>query len=96
MSENTNLIEVIRDEMRGGFMMVADEIRQTNGKLDVVTGRLDTVTDRLDTLEKTVANKMDGISEFLLKSEHFSTTLSTRLEKVERRVDKLEKRDKSA
>lgn len=121
MSEDAKLVDMLRGELRSGFGMLADEIRQTNARLDQTNARLDQTNARLDQtnarLDQTNANltefkqeissdlaefkqevsgKLDGISSFLMRSEEHTGKLASRLDKVERRVEKLEKRDKSA
>lgn len=99
--DHTNArLDKSHDEMRSGFNLLAEQIGETNTRLDEfkhdVTEKIGQTNVRLDELNRDVAGKLDGIASFLIQSENHSGKLASRLDKVERRVEKLEKRDKSA
>jgi hypothetical protein len=96
MAEDSKLIEMLRTEMRTGFQMLADGIGQTNARLDQTNARLEQSISEQKAFRNEVSTKLDGISSFLLRSEEHAHSMNDRLERVERRVDKLERRSKPA
>ncbi len=68
-SENNELIELVRSEMRSGFALLATAIGGTNSRLDSMDNKFekkfDQVHSRLDSMDNKFEKRCDGIDQKL-------------------------------
>ncbi len=96
MANDSELIEMLRSEMRSGFSKLGEKLDGTNSRLDENNAKVDALTVSINKSAKEVSLKLNGITSFLLRSEEANAVLENRIARIERRVSKLEKKDESA
>ncbi len=108
MSIDKELVEVFRQELQSGFQIIGSEMKQglDSFKSEVSTGfkevtshisqtnaRLDETNARLEDFRLEVSSKLHGITRLILASEDNVSKLGQRINRLEQRVGKVERRD---
>lgn len=81
------LINLLRVELRTGFLSVTDKLGETNARLDKVSDGLDRVSDRVDNVSDRVDNVSNRLDKMNARLDDVDGRLVTLTERVDRGFD---------
>jgi chromosome segregation ATPase len=81
-------------EMKGEVHEMKDEVHEMKDEVHEMKDGVHEMKDEIQTLKKDMSSKLTGISKLLLQSESSHDNTDKRISEIERRVKKLEDKNK--